>query len=41
MRRAVGSSGLAVGIFGISISGGFGMTTLGGDAGVDFLGDGA
>ena len=36
VRRAVGSSGLAVGIFGISISGGFGMTTLGGDAGGRF-----
>ena len=27
-------------IFGISMAGGFGMTTLGGDAGVGFLDDG-
>ena len=33
MRRAIGSSGLAVGVCGIGMSGGFGMTTLGGDAG--------
>ena len=33
VRRAIGSSGLAVGICGIGMSGGFGMTTLGGDAG--------
>ena len=32
-RRAIGSSGLAVGICGIGMSSGFGMTTLGGDAG--------
>ena len=31
VRRAIGSSGLAVGICGIGISGGVGMTTLGGD----------
>ena len=33
VRRAIGSSGLVVGIFGIGMSGGFGMTTLGGDVG--------
>ena len=33
VRRAIGFSGLAVGICGIGISGGVGMTTLGGDAG--------
>ena len=33
VRRAIGSSGLVVGICGISMSGGVGMTTLGGDAG--------
>ena len=33
VRRAIGSSGIAVGICVIGISGGFGMTTLGGDAG--------
>ena len=31
VQRAIGSSGLAVGICGIGMSGGFGMTTLGGD----------
>ena len=36
VRRAIGSSGLAVGICGIGMSGGFGMTTLGGDAGGRF-----
>ena len=33
VRRAISSSGLAVGICGTGISGGFGMTNLGGDAG--------
>ena len=33
VRRAIGSSGLAVGICGISMYNGVGMTTLGGDAG--------
>ena len=33
VRRSIGSSGLAVGICGIGMSGGFGMTNLGGDAG--------
>ena len=33
MRRAIGSSGLGVGVFGIGLSGGFGMTTLGSGAG--------
>ena len=33
VRRALGSSGLAVGICGIGMSGGVGMTTLGGNAG--------
>ena len=33
VQRAIGSSGLAVGICGIGMSGVFGMTTLGGDAG--------
>ena len=33
VRRAIGSSGLSVGICGIGMSGGVGMTTLGGDAG--------
>ena len=33
VRRAVVSYGLAVGLYGIGISGGFVMTTLGGDAG--------
>ena len=33
MRRAIGSSGIVVGVSGISLSGGFGMTTLGGGAG--------
>ena len=33
VRRAIGSSGLAVGFCGIGMSGGFGMTTLGGDTG--------
>ena len=32
VRCAIGSSGLAVGIFGIGMSCGVGMTTLGGDA---------
>ena len=41
VQRAFGSSGLAVGICGTGIYGGFGMTTLGGDAGVGLLGDGA
>ena len=31
--RAMVSSGLGVGVFGIGLSGGFGMTTLGGGAG--------
>ena len=34
VRRAIGSSGLAVDFCGIGMSVGFGMTTLGGDAGV-------
>ena len=33
VQRAIGSSGLAVGICGIGMSGGVGMTNLGGDAG--------
>ena len=33
VRRAMGSSGLGVGVVGIGLSGGFGMTTLGGGAG--------
>ena len=33
VRHAIGSSGLAVGICGIGMSGGVVMTTLGGDAG--------
>ena len=33
VRRAIGSSGLAVGFCGIGMSSGFGMTTLGGDTG--------
>ena len=33
MRRAIGSSGLLVGVGGIGMSGGFGMTTLGSGAG--------
>ena len=33
VRRAVGSSGLVVGVGGIGISGGAGMTTLGSGAG--------
>ena len=33
VRRAIGSSGIVVGICGIGMSSGFGMTTLGGDAG--------
>ena len=33
VRRAIGSSGLAVDIRGTGISGGFGTTNLGGDAG--------
>ena len=37
MRRAMGSSGLGVGVVGISLSGGFRMTTLGGGAGGLFL----
>ena len=41
VRRAIGSSGLAVGICVIGMSGGVGMTTLGGDTGVRLLGDGA
>ena len=41
VRHAIGSSGLAVGICGIRMTGGFGMTTLGGDAGVGLLGNGA
>ena len=41
VRRAIGSSGLAVVICGIGMSGGVGMTTLGGDAGVGLLRDGA
>ena len=34
VRRAIGSSRLSMGVFVISMSGDFGMTTLGGDAGV-------
>ena len=33
VRRAMGYSGLGVGVVGIGLSGGFGMTTLGGGAG--------
>ena len=33
MRRAIGSSGLLVGVGGIGMFGGFGMTTLGSGAG--------
>ena len=33
MCRAMDYSGLGVGVFGIGLSGGFGMTTLGGGAG--------
>ena len=33
VQCAIGSSGLVVGIYGIGMSGGFGMTTLGGDMG--------
>ena len=33
VRRAIGSSGLGVGVFGIGLSGGFGMTTLGSGVG--------
>ena len=33
VQRTIGSSGLAVGIYGTGMSGGFVMTTLGGDAG--------
>ena len=33
VRRAIGSSGPVVGVGGIGISGGFGMTTLGSGAG--------
>ena len=33
VRRAIGSSGPVVGICSIGMSGGFGMTTLGGDVG--------
>ena len=33
VRHAIGSSGIMVGIIGIGMSDGFGMTTLGGDAG--------
>ena len=32
VRRAIGSSGLVVGVGGIGMSGGFGMTTLGSGA---------
>ena len=38
VRRAIGSSGLVVGSCGICMSGGVGMTTLGGDGGVNLLG---
>ena len=41
VRRAIGSSRLVVGICGTGMYGGFGMTTLGGDAGVNIIGDGA
>ena len=34
VRCAMGSSGLGVGVVGIGLSGGFGMTTIGGGAGV-------
>ena len=37
VRRAIGYSGLAVGICGIGISVGVGMTTLGGNAGGAFF----
>ena len=33
VRRAIGSSGLVVGVGGIGMSGGFGMTTLGSGTG--------
>ena len=33
VRRAMGSSGLVVGVGSIGLSGGFGMTSLGSDAG--------
>ena len=33
VRRTIGSSGLGVGVFGIGLSGGFGITTLGSGAG--------
>ena len=33
VQRAIGSSGLSVGICGIGMSGGIGLTTLGGDTG--------
>ena len=33
MRHAMGSSGLVVGVGGIGLSGGFGMTTLGSGVG--------
>ena len=42
VRRAIGSYGLVVGMGGIGMSGGFGMTTLGsGAGGVGLRGDGA
>ena len=41
VRRAIGLSCLVVGICGTGMAGGFGMTTLRGDAGVGLLGDGA
>ena len=37
VRRAIGSSGLVVGLGGIGISGGFGTTTLGSGAGGWYL----
>ena len=41
VRRAMGSSGLVVGVGGIGMSSGFGMTSLGSGAGVCLRGDGA
>ena len=40
LHCAIGSYGLAMDSGGISMDEGFGMTTLGGDAGVDLPGDG-
>ena len=41
VRRAIRSSGLVMDSGGINMAGSFGMTTLGGEAGVGLPGDGA